>query len=356
MTKPLFTWAGGKNKMITKYKEAELFPSSVDSYIEPFFGGGAMYIHVKKNNPNAKCIINDINPSIVAIYESIKSDYKTFCDVAFRLEEEYMKIPAPIPYSRKAERKIETAKSKEVEGKYKYNYEYEEDGNKKSFIRYDWNQIHNEHPTRRSFYFKVRDQLAWKSDSWSKTFEAGVLYFLMKTGFNGVWQVNRNTNNKFGTPFGLGNQKTKVYDRDVLNWWHQALQDTVILSMDYESVVKEWAKKDSFIFMDPPYRDSFTQYDTDFNDNEQERVIKCLQHCKDIGALGWLSNRDCGDNYFEDRWDKDDIKYFDVTYTVGRRKKTGTKKQVVVWFGFKKEIEKEIFEAKQAREVLLITK
>ena len=42
----------------------------------------------------------------------------------------------------------------------------------------------------------------------------------MKTGFNGVWQVNRNTNNKFGTPFGLGNQKTKVYDRDVLNWWH----------------------------------------------------------------------------------------------------------------------------------------
>ena len=83
--------------MITKYKEAELLPSFVDSYIEPFFGGGAMYIHVKKNNPEAKCIINDINPSIVAIYESIKSDYKTFCNVAFRLEEEYMKIPAPIP-------------------------------------------------------------------------------------------------------------------------------------------------------------------------------------------------------------------------------------------------------------------
>lgn len=339
MTKPLFVWAGGKNKMITKYREGNLLPTSVKSYIEPFFGGGAMYIEVKKTNPKAECVINDINSSIVSIYECIKNDYKTFCDVIFKLEDEYMKLPAPIPYSRKEERKKETAISKEVELKHKFDHEYEKDGSKKSFVRYKWDLIYKEHPTRRAFYFKVRDKLAWESQAWSEVFEAGVLYFLMKTGFNGVWQINRNTNNKFGTPFGLGNQKERVYNIEVLDWWHKSLQDTVILSKDYESVVKEWAKEDSFVFMDPPYRDSFTQYDTDFNDAEQERVIECLQHCKDVGALGWLSNRDSGDNFFEDRWNKQDIKYFDVTYTVGRRKKT-----------------EKGYEAKPAREVLLTTK
>jgi DNA adenine methylase len=51
-----------------------------------------------------------------------------------------------------------------------------------------------------------------------------------------------------------------------------------------------------------------------------------------------MSNRDAGDNIFEDRWESEKIKYFDVTYTAGRRKKTENG-----------------FEAKPAREVLLMT-
>ena len=44
MTKSLFMWAGGKRKLLKHY--APYMPNSVDSYCEPFFGGGAMYIHV----------------------------------------------------------------------------------------------------------------------------------------------------------------------------------------------------------------------------------------------------------------------------------------------------------------------
>ena len=42
--KPLFIWAGGKNKMLKHYKP--FMPKEVNTYCEPFFGGGAMYIHV----------------------------------------------------------------------------------------------------------------------------------------------------------------------------------------------------------------------------------------------------------------------------------------------------------------------
>ena len=68
MTKPLFMWAGGKNKMLKHYKP--LMPSSVKSYCEPFFGGGAMFIYVMNTYSLEYARINDINPDIMRIYTS----------------------------------------------------------------------------------------------------------------------------------------------------------------------------------------------------------------------------------------------------------------------------------------------
>lgn len=305
--KPLFIWAGGKNKMLKKY--APHLPETFDKYIEPFFGGGAMFIWAYNKNPDAQFVINDFNEDIIGIYRAIKNDCINFQEHVDALEAIYIPLE-----------KGET------------NKELEKEHNK------DWDKIYQVAPSRRHFYFKLRQHNAYRYERWTSTQQAAVLYFLMKTGFNGIWQINKNTNNRFGTPFGLGKQKDKVYDRDVVAWWHKALQNTTILCSDFAPVVLEHATKDSFVFMDPPYRDSFTQYETDFNDEHQERVISCLSHCREVGALGWMSNRDAHDGFFEERWPKDNIKYFDVTYTAGRRKKTDNG-----------------FEAKPAQEVLLTT-
>lgn len=283
--KPLFIWAGGKNKMLKKY--APHLPENFGRYIEPFFGGGAMFIWAYNKNPHAGFIINDCNPSLMSIYESVKNDVSAFKKRLDILEAEYL------PFE-KADRK--------------------------------------------AWYYDLRNEHAYDFEKWDKTEEAATLYFLMKTAFNGIWQINQNTNNRFGTPFGLGTQKTKVYDREVVDWWNKALKHTTLYCRDFEEVVKETAIAGSFVFMDPPYRDSFTQYNTDFNDKEQERVIDCLSYCENVGAYGLLSNRDANDGFFESRW-RNDIHYFDVTYTAGRRKKT-----------------EDGFKAKPAREVLLSTK
>ena len=34
--KPLFMWAGGKTRLIKKYKAKEVLPVSFGSYVEPF--------------------------------------------------------------------------------------------------------------------------------------------------------------------------------------------------------------------------------------------------------------------------------------------------------------------------------
>ncbi len=282
--KPLFMWAGGKNKMLKKY--APHLPKTFDKYIEPFFGGGAMFIWAHNKNPEAEFIINDNNESIVSIYREIKNNLVPFKVRLDELEKQYLPL---------------------------------------------------DKPERKKWFYRLRHVHAYDHEKWSTAEEAATLYFLMKTAFNGIWQINKNTNNRFGTPFGLGKQKDKVYDRDVLKWWHKALENTTILCGDFEHVIRKYAYAGSFIFMDPPYRGSFTQYNTDFHDGEQTRVLDCLQHCKDVGAAAWVSNRDTGDEFFEDRW-AGNIEYFDVTYTAGRRKKTENG-----------------FEAKAAREVLLTT-
>ena len=94
--------------------------------------------------------------------------------------------------------------------------------------------------------------------------------------------------------------------------------------------------KDSFVFLDPPYRGSFTQYGVNFDDKLQESVLSYFNECKLRGATPLLSNRDIGDGFFEERKGNNKMIYIDVTYTAGRRKKTA-----------------DGFEAKKAREILM---
>tara|TARA_Y100000592_G_scaffold55707_1_gene87611 strand:- start:675 stop:1535 length:861 start_codon:yes stop_codon:yes gene_type:complete len=284
--KPLFMWAGGKNKMLKKY--AKHLPTSVEHYVEPFLGGGAMFIWAYKLNPEAEFVLNDYNESVMAVYRAIKNDINPFIKRMDELQEKYMPL---------------------------------------------------DKAARKKFYYDLREEHAFDYKKWTRTEEAASLYFLMKTGFNGIWQINKNTGGRFGTPSGLLNQKTKVYDKDNVLAWHKALQRCKLMSGDYKETFPE-VKSNSYVFLDPPYRGSFTQYGVDFDDKMQNGVIKYLNDSTALGAYALMSNRDVGDGFFEARVGKNDIVYFDVTYTAGRRKKEADGSH----------------SAKKAREILMIGK
>ena len=88
--KPLYIWAGGKNKMLKKY--VDHLPKSFSTYVEPFFGGGAMYCWAYQKNPDARFVINDINESIINIYTSIKYDLFNFLNRMDELSNEYLPL------------------------------------------------------------------------------------------------------------------------------------------------------------------------------------------------------------------------------------------------------------------------
>jgi len=285
MSKPLFIWAGGKNKMLKHY--LPIMPKQVDTYVEPFFGGGAMFCHIVQNYQPKKLVINDVNADIVRIYNSIKNNLPEFL---FKLDS-YCNVYLPM--------------------------------NKED---------------RKKYYFEVRHEHAYDYNKWSEAEEAATLYFLMKTGFNGIFQINNNTNRRYGTPAGLLNQKDKVYELDVVKWWNQALQNSEVMSGDWKECLKQVPDEDNtFVFLDPPYRDSFTSYGQTFGDDEQEKLIKYVRSRK--LSTAFLCNRDAEDGWFEERLGKLIMDKFPVTYTAGRRKQT-----------------EEGFEAKQATEVLIRNK
>jgi DNA adenine methylase len=285
MSKPLFIWAGGKNKMLKHY--LPIMPKQVDTYVEPFFGGGAMFCHIVQNYQPKKLVINDVNADIVRIFNNIKNNLPEFL---IKLDS-YCNVYLPM--------------------------------NKED---------------RKKYYFEVRHEHAYDYDKWSEAEEAATLYFLMKTGFNGIFQINNNTNRRYGTPAGLLNQKDKVYELDVVNWWNHALQNSEVMSGDWKECLKQVPDEDNtFVFLDPPYRDSFTSYGQTFGDDEQEKLIKYVRSRK--LSTAFLCNRDAEDGWFEERLGKLIMDKFPVTYTAGRRKQT-----------------EEGFEAKQATEVLIRNK
>ena len=69
--KPLIKYRGGKSKEIPNIEKQ--IPQFTGRYIEPFFGGGALYFHLEPQ----KAIINDINSKLIGLYNGVKSDYST---------------------------------------------------------------------------------------------------------------------------------------------------------------------------------------------------------------------------------------------------------------------------------------
>lgn len=272
--KPLFMWAGGKTRLLKYYEP--LMPSRVSSYCEPFFGGGAMFIYVMQKYRPSSVVLNDVNADIMAIYRSVKENVSEFVSVMEDLEQKYLPL---------------------------------------------------DKASRKAFYYDLREEHAWDHAKWNRVHESAVLYFLMKTGFNGVYQLNKNTNGRYGTPSGLLNQKDSVFDRNVVAWWHENLQCAELLSGDWQNAVG----RSDFYFLDPPYRSSFADYGNPFDDDAQLELLRFADAQESVMLCnrnddGWFDQQDHGLN----------VEHIDIKYTAGRRKKTENG-----------------YEAKPAREILL---
>ena len=63
---PLFKWSGGKKDEIKFFKHH--LPKEYDTYLEPFFGGGALLCHLRPK----KAAFSDVHTELIDFYQNIK--------------------------------------------------------------------------------------------------------------------------------------------------------------------------------------------------------------------------------------------------------------------------------------------
>jgi len=143
----------------------------------------------------------------------------------------------------------------------------------------------------KEYYLEVR---AKKVEDLSDVEVASRFIFLNRTGFNGLYRVNKS--GQFNVPFGRYNNPV-ICDEDNLRRVSDALQDVTITHQDYKNVLKT-AKSGDFIYLDPPYypinaTSSFTSYTAEgFLEKEQTELRDTFVKLHEKGCFVMLSNSD----------------------------------------------------------------
>ena len=231
--KPILKWAGGKRQLSTLI--IPLIPKKMETYYEPFFGGGAIFFELSPK----KSILNDINVELVNLYN-------VFLDS--KLLEEF-----------------------------------------KALLR-----IHEKNHSKEYFY-KIREMDRIPDfQSLPRLIRAARILYLNKSCFNGLYRVN--SDGYFNVPF---NNADKVNLVDELNYREIstffASNEVTFNSEDFEKVVSN-SKKGDFVYFDPPYdvirdKQSFTTYAKEsFGEIEQTRLAKVCNELDKRGVHWLLSN------------------------------------------------------------------
>lgn len=127
----------------------------------------------------------------------------------------------------------------------------------------------------------------------TKIERASRFIYLNRTCFNGLWRVNKN--NQFNTPFGKY-KNPKFVNKELLRSVSLFLKNVKFFETDFEKFLLKNAKKNDFIYLDPPYYpvskySDFKRYTKEFfGKPEQLRLAKTFKKLDKRGCKLLLSN------------------------------------------------------------------
>jgi len=145
------------------------------------------------------------------------------------------------------------------------------------------------YPNEKSFFLKMRER---DIDSDTDEDLAAWMIYLNKTGFNGLYRVNRSGG--FNVPFGRYSNPN-ICDAENLRAASERLQGVEILHSDFRSVEDRCVEGD-FVYFDPPYvpassTASFTAYTKNgFDLDDQAELRDLAWRLKERGVTVLLSN------------------------------------------------------------------
>ncbi|OAT87150.1 DNA adenine methylase [Desulfotomaculum copahuensis] len=147
------------------------------------------------------------------------------------------------------------------------------------------------HKNTAEYYYQVRAQ---EPAALTDVQRASRFLYLNKTGYNGLWRVNRE--GRHNVPFGRY-KNPKIVDEENLRTVSAALKRAEIKHGDFSRVL-EVAGPEAFVYLDPPYHPlsgtaRFTSYTADcFGEKDQRRLAEVFRELDRRGCRVMLSNSD----------------------------------------------------------------
>ena len=232
MAKPFLKWAGGKSALLPELLKSA--PEQIDTYYEPFVGGGALFFALQAEGRFLRAVLSDSNEELINAYTQIRDHVEGV-------------IRALAVHQRK-------------------------------YLAAD---------DRAAYFYTIREK--------HLTCDLGGaanLIFLNKTCYNGLYRVN--SQNRFNVPHGRYKNPT-ICDEANLRAVSEALQGVELIVGDFAEAPRDAAAGD-FVYFDPPYvplseTANFTSYTAkEFGIEEQERLAQVATWCAFRGATVLLSN------------------------------------------------------------------
>lgn len=244
-----FFYVGDKFKLVPQLKEN--FPKDIDRFIEPFCGGGSVFLNTDAN----EYLLNDIDSYMIKLHQYLISnsvDTDTFWDELKANIEKY-NLSA-------------TFMGRDIPKEYRKEFV------KTYFAKYN-----------KDAYMKLRSDFNDDKDN------ILLLYMLLIYGFNRMLRFNGKGD--FNLPVGNVDFNNNVVA--ALNSYFDYVtgKNIKLFNMDFQDFVEtvQPTSKD-LVYLDPPYLITFSEYNKLWNEDSEMRLISYLDELNARGVRFAVSN------------------------------------------------------------------
>ena len=148
---------------------------------------------------------------------------------------------------------------------------------------------------RKKHYYGLRDKYALNYKGMTPAEEGATLFYLLQTGFNGIWQTSKNFNWRYATAAGVMTWKPygDLFDLAKIKKYAEFIGRCHLTTGDFEKQ-KSYIGKDTWFYADPPYRVSRAKYQSsgNFGPDDHQRLINFMNLANSNSSLCAMSNRE----------------------------------------------------------------